>query len=147
MYPMFSDGGLVGYQYRKFPRDENYPKYITVRNPEISADSITYDHLVGTESSHILVLVEDLLSAIRVSNYGYDCLPLWGTNLSNKQLARILHPWTEYAIILDNDNPTVRRRQRDIKARLNAHGKVAYIVKTDKDPKYCSQEQLGELLG
>jgi len=72
--PSWEDGKLLGYQMRKiFPTDP-LPKYVTYYNKK----NYVWKDLISTNS--ILVLCEDVLSAIKLHRY-YGSIALLGTHL------------------------------------------------------------------
>jgi hypothetical protein len=91
-----------------------------------------------------IVIVEDLLSFIKVSRY-YSCLCIFGTTLTQAHINRIIEDHSDFVIFLDNDNLTVQTKQREMRNRLELFGKCR-IIKHDKDPKACTELELKELI-
>lgn len=104
--------------------DKGYPKWITKGKIE----EIIYT--LGIKSA-TLVLVEDIVSAIKVSQVE-QCSPLFGSVITMKRLVR-LQPFYDTLIIwLDYD-----KRKESIKFAEKARllGFNVYNVVTEKDPK------------
>lgn len=141
--PLFSTTEFAGYQYRKFPYNKDYPKYVTVLKPGITRKDLVLDVTYTPAPLYeILFLVEDFMSAVILRTMGYLALPLLGTRLYTAQLEQILTIYDYYCIILDNDNRHVKEHQRIIKQRIEAHGRHALIVKLEGDPKRLPRTEL-----
>lgn len=147
IFPQRKDGELVGYQYRKFPNPDGHPKYVTKTKDNFIRKNNYLDVLRHPiYYPGVCILVEDYISAIRIGNLGYACCPLWGNNLHDAQLTKLLQDYSKFGIMLDNDNVQVKKMQRTIASRLEAHGKEVKIFLLDKDPKEYKDEELEEIL-
>lgn len=149
IFPQRNLGELVGYQYRYFPPKPDTPKYLTKTkvgfNRKNNHLDVIYPYSIPVEARKI-ILVEDYISAIRVSSLGYNVCPLWGSQLHDGQLKYLLQNYNEFVIMLDNDNSQVKKKQRRIRDRLEAHGTKVKLYLLDKDPKEYSDEELNNLL-
>lgn len=127
-------GNLLMYQERLFGQGA-YRKYLTRGFP----DSVY--HILGT-SADCLVVVEDLLSAIKVGRVT-SAMPLWCGWLSPKRMKTISMGYKKLVIWLDPDKAkdSVKFKQRalpffeDVKA-----------VITDQDPKCFTTEQIQHII-
>ena len=135
--PSSYDGDMVGYQIRSFNPD--YPKY-TTKTHNKKKMVFRSKLLSGTD----VVIVEDALSAIKVGRI-VPAVALQGVNLST-EILRILKSYKRFFIWLDNDNGIVKMRQQELATRLSLFGEVV-VVKTDKDPKEYSDEDIRRVLG
>jgi hypothetical protein len=98
-------------------------------------------------SSTTLVLVEDYLSCVQAGMAGYSAMLLGGTRLTDDSLSSILaHKWERIVVYLDNDNPDVRKSQRDIYRTLSFYYPVV-VLREDRDPKELTVTELQELIG
>ena len=96
----------------------------------------------GPESDTV-VLVEDVLSALRVAEHT-DALALLGTSLLPRAFNTIITEQYSNAIVfLDGDNPTVRRNARKIARSLPIDTR---LIETGRDPKSYTPTELEELL-
>lgn len=96
-------------------------------------------------SSSTVILVEDVLSALRVSALGWDALALCGTELHPEAANFILTEGYKRAIVfLDGDNPTVQMKTRTIAKKLSWLSTT--IIETGQDPKNYPDSQLAEIL-
>ena len=140
-------GTLIGYQARRFPTLEGYPKYLTYRNPKVQKEDRV---VVALKASKLyggpLFLTEDYVSAGRICILGYDALPLFGTQLANKQLEYVVKGWNDVVVMLDNDNSQVRQSQRKIALRLESLGLDVGIARLNTDPKNYKNSDLEAIL-
>lgn len=141
VFPLFSQGDLIGYQVRKFPEDPNGPKYLTFRGDrgQAALDPFVSRHEVS--EIPVLAVVEDWVSAYKIAlNTTLDAVPLLGVNCSNNQVQAIVS-YAEVAIALDNDNTQVRKAQAKLVRHLSCYSAVRSVL-LDKDPKEMSIEEL-----
>ena len=120
---------LIAWQARNFNKIRPKPKYVT--HGPIS-DIV---HIIG--SGDTIVLVEDILSAIKVGRSpGVAAMPLWGSTIALKTLTRLVGRFKQLGIWLDMD-----KAQESLKSKLRASqlrfDKVFSIL-TPLDPKEYS---------
>ena len=138
--PVTEGERLVYWQARGF--DKHLDKYL---NPKVA------DKPLAVYRGHLpcCVVTEDLLSAIRVNGAGYSAACPLGTSLSDSQALRLyLHALAmPVAIWLDPD-VAGRRASRKFARQLSLMGAGAHVreIKTDKDPKYYSDQEIKEIL-
>lgn len=126
----------VGYVQRFF----NPKGYLTRTNDK---DNF-YGHYIKGASSSTIVVVEDVLSAIRCAEV-CDSIALLGVAVKPPALTKLLTCGYKRAIIfLDGDNPQVKMAARAIAKRL--FFLPTTIIETGRDPKSYSLEELQELL-
>jgi len=96
IFPVFDKANLLMWQARYFGTNKKHPKYIT-NGP--ARDSM---HTLSQEGIQGIVLVEDLISAIKVSRV-ITAMPLWGSQLSSITLQRVqltghspIYLWLDY---------------------------------------------------
>lgn len=131
--PVFAGGSMVYWQARGF--DPKLPKYI---NPPIDKP------VFKQGSGDVLVLCEDMLSTVRVG----EVTSAWcamGTSLTDAVLADILAVGKPVRVWLDPDGAGVRGRRKYV-PMLRAFGIEASAIRSDKDPKYYSKEEIGKFL-
>jgi hypothetical protein len=135
--PVVSDDRLVYWQARGF--DPERPKYI---NPAIDKANLTARYGEGGP----LVLVEDILSAIRVGEVarGWSLL---GTNISDSTAARVkaARGVDNVLIWLDPDGAGRKARGR-LRNALCLVGITPRIIRTDLDPKLYSREEIRRIV-
>lgn len=128
---------IVGHAVRLF----NPKGYFTKTNDK---DNF-YGYYKAPVETDTVVLVEDVLSAIRVAEV-VDSISLMGVHVKPAVLSRVLTGGYKRAIIfLDGDNPQVRMKAREAAKRLS--WLPTRIVETGTDPKRHSKEELDKLLG
>jgi hypothetical protein len=149
------DGKFHSWQGR-YVHDDNVeqPKYINFtgsnktdglflcRRPSREAD----EGARGT--SKTLFLVEDALSAIRISEFE-DALALLGVTLGFGNLTYLLKHYDRFVIFLDDDNPTVKKQGINLLKTLRNHvgfNNVSVVHTNGKDPKEFNKAELKELI-
>lgn len=132
--PLMREGTRVGWLARKIEADG--PKYLQWKEGEFA--------FFINNGGDVCVIVEDILSAIKIGRK-YSVIALLGTSLSGYALSKIATLFSEYVVWMDNDNPEVKMKQVQVKNILEDFADVR-IVKTDKDPKEYSDEQIKNYL-
>lgn len=130
LYFMFENGA---YQYRYFGDNKDHPKWVGYG----INDSLI--HIVGDVHSTSIILVEDLISAVKVGHIT-PTLCLFGSNISLKRLATLkLLGYNEIIIWLDWD-----KKEYAIKAAQLAQniGLQSRVIHTKLDPKEYNLEQI-----
>lgn len=104
-----------------------------------------YGHYVCPTSKHkTIVLVEDVLSAIRVADL-HDSISLLGVHAKPSILTKLFScGYTEAIIFLDGDNTQVKMKARELAKKLCWMN--TRVVETGHDPKEYSKEELDKLL-
>ena len=118
-------GNLVLYQGRFFGTNTRAPRYSTRGFPDL-----TY-HFIGRDTNSCVVLVEDIISAIKVGRF-HLAMPLWGSQISTERLIKLGDRFKDLIIWLDRDKAKYSLKQR-YKASI-FFDRVANII-TEKDPK------------
>ena len=137
--PMYNNGRLVGYQSRKFP--QGTPKYLTWLDSDFKKLKNRQYDLIKAQipDPNIVVIVEDYISAIRISKAGYNAHCLYGSNFTRPQSKARTIIW------LDNDNKQIKLKQTKILAELSQFNIESCIIK-ESDPKHYSTEQIQEFI-
>ena len=125
------DGEYNGYVARRVDPAGNGPKWLQFA-------STPYYQRCSEEGSDVLVLVEDVISAIRVARVA-DVIALLTTTLNDDTLAKIAN-YDRYVVWLDDDNRQVKMNQLKLARRLSAFAPTKVIH--DTDPKRCSDERI-----
>ena len=88
------------------------------------------------DGSSGVVIVEDLLSAIRIKEcVGHlDAFALLGSELNDQGLARLLQ-YDDHIVWLDNDNKIIVNKAKKIADRLAIFGRRVRLVKDQCEPK------------
>jgi len=136
VFPIFDiQGTLLMWQARYFGTEKSYPKYITKGKPN------EIIHLLGKDTP-TLVIVEDLLSAIKVSRVS-RCCPLWGSSPSMVFLNRFRTITNHLVIWLDPDKTIEAEKLRK---RVSIIFDKVSIIHSDSDPKVYDENKIGEKL-
>jgi len=138
LLPIYFDGEYQGYLSRRV-EDNDEQKYLAM-----SKDREKFV-LYSNQGTADLTVVEDALSFIRVSRLT-SCVCLFGTSISDGVLNMVRDNHTKFNVWLDNDNRQVKLKQVSLKNKLELFGSVR-LIKTDKDPKLHSDDELKEVLG
>lgn len=136
--PINYGGVYQGYSARRIGKEG--PKYLARCK---SKDKFLFvKHVVPNQS---VILVEDILSCIRISELGYNCVALQGVHLSDSMLNYLSSNYNMFSIYLDNDKIEVKIQQIRLKNELELYGSVK-LIKTTNDPKEYSNDELEEIL-
>lgn len=103
-------------------------------------------NLPGTINSRRLVLVEDCLSAIKVSyteGLGTSSMPLLGSGISRQKLSRLRPFYDVLDVFLD---PDMWHKSLGIVKQAQLLGFQARPIQGDRDPKEHSYQELKDLL-
>ena len=154
--PVYEDDKLIYWQGRTFKgiHKTTNPKYLNIR--QSGAKNVFFRRYVGNALCPInnnnplsdiqyktLVLVEDILSAVKVGRH-VDSLALLGSYLP-PSLVSILITYTKIIIWLDED-----KYATSVKAAIKFSQQLGIsiqVVKTQLDPKECSDEVIREKVG
>jgi hypothetical protein len=138
IFPYIIDDQLVAWQGR-YLGTEKKAKWFT----KGKIDEVSYT--VGNPNGKSLVLVEDILSAIKISHSpSYLSMPLFGSHISQRRLLTIKRFYgMEVIIWLDND-----KKMESVKFVNSARqlGLIARTVITEKDPKEYSRQEIEVIL-
>ena len=148
VFPVFDNyGALCFCQSRYFGANESHPKYLTSGSSEkifniMDRQGRHYVSGVSDGFLNTLVLVEDHISAIRVSR-SFPAMPLYGSEISTYRLRVISDRVTRLVIWLDRD-----KLKNAVKARYKA---LAYfnqvsVVVADKDPKEYNDDDIRRIV-
>lgn len=136
IYPIFDDGQLIFWTARNFNKKSpaKYLHYGSLQN---------HFHILGVGSAP-LVVVEDIVSAIKVANNGFHSMPLFGAFLQDEKLIKLRD------IVLPQTSPSYSDEihfwldpdKRDIAVKLSNHAKelgmksTAIISRSDPKDHY-----------
>lgn len=121
--PCYGDqGDIKFYQLRSIDKQE--PKYYTAGKKDL--------FISKQFQTQYVVLVEDMLSAIRVGELA-SCIGLMGTSLDDKKALTIASKYDMILIWMDGDKAG-REASKKLKKKLELLADVVEI-KTDRDPK------------
>lgn len=125
IFPVFSDSGhLLMWQGRNF---NGSPKYLT-KGPK--SDIM---HIIGDQKSPVILVVEDLISAIKVGRT-YAAMPLWGCSMTLGTLRKLSERFKEVGIWLDSNKAI-----ESVKLALRgSQWGSTFVVTTESDPKIYS---------
>ena len=137
IFPVNLNGQTLGFQARNFNEAKNYKWYTKFNKKDLLK---IYSK---TETVQSLVLVEDIISAIRVGNIT-PCAPIFGARISDNFLLKIKRlPVSNLVIWLDADK---RREALQYAKRARDFGINTTCISTRIDPKAHTNQQLKELL-
>lgn len=142
--PTYLGSDLISWQGRDI--NGNDPKYITMTAPDLEYKPYWVSR--GGLVNDTIFLVEDVLSAKRISLCGYTAASLFGTYASIEQLTNMVRVGHKRAVIfLDDDNATVKKEARRLLANCDSlFEKDGFIIQVGKDPKRHGRNELCTLL-
>jgi DNA primase len=133
--PVYEAGELVFWQARSI--DKRLPKYLS---PPVDRSTL----LPRYGSAEQIVLTEDLLSAFKVGLVG-EAWCLMGTYANARLIAGLLERKAPVAIWLDPDAPG-RKAAAKVRKQLSAYGIAARVIRSDRDPKFHTFDQIKECI-
>jgi hypothetical protein len=136
--------GNLGWQGRCFS-PEAKTKYISHGkiHEEIYVIGSTFPlSFLSENPRYTVVLVEDYISAIRVSNY-LPVMPLFGCTINLEALITLARQFNTVLVWLDSDKLDNARR---IAKNANMVGLEGTVIYTKKDPKEYTNEEIKEKL-
>jgi len=140
IFPYFDGGGLLGWQGRYLGSNSGKGKWFS------QGDLKDILHICETARTHhdqrSIVLVEDIISAIRVGHTN-PAAPLFGSHLSTKTALRYNKLYDNIILWLDKDKELYSIK---VAQQLRAMGIPCRSVITDKDPKEYSDTEIVDIL-
>ncbi|MCI0529585.1 MAG: hypothetical protein L0Y56_19255, partial [Nitrospira sp.] len=119
---------------------QQYPKWYTMRN----FNGYEYVHIIGASPEDPegtpLVIVEDLISAIRVGKH-FPCLCLFGLSLTETAAARVAQEFVNVVVWLDDGATSHALNHAE---KIHSYGSKTFILWTVSDPKYHTAAEIVE---
>jgi hypothetical protein len=95
------------------------------------------------ELANVLVIVEDVVSAIRVGEIA-PCMPLFGTTTTHSRMAWVANHYAKVIVWLDFD---AFDKAREVATKLSLYGATEiYMIQTERDPKGYTDAEISELI-
>lgn len=139
IFPWYDDTlNVVGFQARNFSPDSKR-KYFT-QGDIANLLPIYYHSPTGPTRS--LILVEDVISAVKISRYK-DAMPCLSSSVPLSKLSRLAGLYRSFTIWLDGNMFANATRMAN---QLQAMGCQTSVILTPKDPKEYSYTDLQEIL-
>jgi hypothetical protein len=139
IFPLFSPTELLGWQGRYLGNDPKKAKWFS------QGDLKSIKHLIGNKNSPIIILTEDIISAINIGKLKYLCSsPIFGSHITTQQLQQYkLLNFQTIIIWLDKD-----KEKESLKFAYKARqlGFNCLSIITNKDPKEYIEKELQEIL-
>jgi hypothetical protein len=133
--------GLCGYILRRL----NYDGPKCINDFDCTAVPICHVSRPPISSSDMVVLVEDILSCIKVGRQ-YNAVALLGTTASTPLINWLGKTYNEYVVWLDDDSKIVKNKQRVLRNTLSLLGESRIITGVGRDPKYLSNTEIKEVI-
>lgn len=146
LFPLWDKDNLQGYQARYFGHNPKIPKYVG----RGKLDSVYHFLFNGAPCdnlthSNIIVICEDIISSIKVSQAGVIALPLFGNNFTNRiELLKKLTTKKHKLLLWLDPDMTIKSIKEASIARL--HGLECYSVHSKYDPKEHSLPEIKKYL-
>ena len=135
IFPYFIKGELMGWQGRSFSKDKK-GKWHTNGKPE------SYIYTLGRSTTSTIVLVESIISAIKVSRYEC-CSPLFGSYISNSRFIRLAKFYDNVVIWMDPDK---QREAVKFAQQARLFGLHCRVILSKNKPKDHTPEEIQEYL-
>ena len=127
-------GHLLMYQERSF--DITQTKYLTTG---AVSDILHILYPEGDRDNSVVILTEDLISAIKVSMYK-PAMPIWGAGIPLKTIRKLASQFSVVGVWLDPD-----MKLKAVKDVLRVSQYVpAFFVNSNLDPKFYNRETIKE---
>ncbi len=133
------DGALVQYQSRRLV-DDGSPKYLT--------NKLKHEHIhdpIGP-GERTCIIVEDMISAIRLVLLGYDAVPLFTDTMSSETMLTLVGRYDKIYVWLDNDSVTVNRHADIICTGLRLLDQHAQRITGLRDPKHYKDSEIDGII-
>jgi hypothetical protein len=140
IFPVYMKSKLVFWQGRTFkPETKDNPKWLSVSVPRRQGVWFT---AACHEGSDTVVLVEDMLSAMKVSNIAHS-IALLGVYIPDLLVDKLQKSGKKVVVWLDRDKTSLSLKHA---AKLRGRGIETRMRSTSLDPKKYSIQQLKEIL-
>ena len=138
--PVLKDGSWIAYQARSL--NGQRPKYLN----STGIAQIGSVFIGGIHASNFVVIVEDIISALRVGRL-YNALSTLGTQLNLEKLSTCLKVFGRktFVLWLDGDGAGVSGR-RKMRRTLELHGLEVRTISTPKDPKEYTDAEVAQFV-
>ena len=138
IFPYFDKTGLVGWQGRYLGELPSKAKWFS------QGDLKNINHVVGNPHSNVCIVVEDIVSAIKVGHNPHICaVPLFGSHISLTKALQLKKICSKLFVWLDKD---VQCKAVKYAHTAQTIGLPAHNIITDKDPKSYSDTEISEIL-
>lgn len=144
LFPYFDGTGLVGWQGRYLGQDTDHGRGKAKWYSQGNLKDLL--HVVGNKNSGVMVLVEDIISAIKVAHNPSVCaIPLFGSHVDLKKLFALkkICGTIEVRLWLDFDK---QKESAKYCNKLCSLGFNARTIITELDPKCYTDEEINEKL-
>lgn len=127
---------LVAVHLRAINPDDK-PKYLNLGKPK---DSVLF-WAIANENDTRLVIVEDVLSAIKVKLAGYNAVALNGSNMTDYQAVLLASDHVRY-MWLDNDPAGIKGAREAVSQLFMQATAEVRMVKSERDPKTYNKDEI-----
>lgn len=139
IFPVFDQWeNLLMFQARYMGPEQGLPKYWTK-----GVKDCLHILEVRGDNTNTIVLVEDLISAIKTSRTTTS-MPLWGSDIKDELAVRLCNIYDNVVIWLDKDKATYARKRAE---SLRFLFKTVKVVISDGDPKDYETNSIRQYLG
>lgn len=146
--PTYADDGSLQYIQARALDAWQKPKYVNIKGTAVRSVVAWSKPSTMLPSSlpdpDMCVLTEDMLSMFRVGRLQHAA-SLLGTGWTTERVVALLGRFQNFIIWLDPDNAGVSGSRSGLR-QLQLHGAQVRIIRTDRDPKYYTNEQIAEVL-
>lgn len=134
IFPYFIEEELIAWQARNF--GSYGPKWYTFGN-------VKQLYYIRGKQQNTCILVEDIVSALKIEEAGYCAMPVFGSQIGLERLRTLCNRFSDIRIWLDPD-----KRVESIKEAQKAslEGMAIKVLFSDKDPKELTCEEIQDIL-
>jgi len=134
VFPYYHNHQLKAWQGRYFGTNKNHPKWITYGKIQ------DFEYYLG-QPTNICILVEDIISAIKLSKC-QQTLPLFGSFINSRKLLALRKHCSHIVFWLDPDK---QKESIQFLQTASLFFEKVSVILADKDPKDFTYNQIGEI--
>lgn len=133
------DAEILDAVHMRAVRPDDKPKWLNMGRP--SPDAMYWAADLNYSKASFIVVVEDLLSAIKVRLAGYNAVAILGSEITDTQVQNIIKETASVIVWFDND-AAGRKGQRNAIKQFQMQGIQVFQILSDADPKTYSREAI-----
>lgn len=137
IFPVYSGEGILAYQGRYFGPDTTKPKWWG------EGPLKEMLHILKSKDDSCIILVEDIISAMKLQKVGHTSMPLFGSHVDLHRLKRIKNYYHKIILWLDNDKRKESIKFANVGKSLGLDMRVIF---SDLDPKEHDEIQIQNYL-
>lgn len=133
------DGYTLDAVHMRAVRPDDKPKWLNMGRP--SPDAMYWAIGDVHRKTDFIIVVEDLISAIKLRLAGYNAVAILGSDITDTQVQRIIEETAQVIVWFDNDEAG-RKGARDAIKQFQMQGIQVFQILSPDDPKTYSREEI-----